>query len=448
MFSVLSITSAFFPVTDITVDPAGITWVATGGGLLAVDEDGVVLTTDARVRGLDQVEVQDGHVWVLRGTDWRMYDEGRDTWSGPNEGTFGVPVGDVGEHDGPSRGSTIWDAQGRRIASVPGTVAEEVSNGANRLVRTVEGELFVVGARGVDPVDRPGACGNFVTGLTRWNGDLVVGTFDQGACVLRDETWASISLPSTMVNEVLSVPSPQGDVLWIATAEGLVRVSEGGESEVFLAVEDGLGREAPGLNHAGANHLSWDGSALWVVDVLGPVRIEERDGHRKWNRYRWSVSGHSYQTIAACGKSVWAGSEDDGLAVRGVNIGSPNGRSDWRHVNALDGLPEDWVMATACAGERAAWVGTYQRGVGRVDSRGWHSVVGLEAAWVQTVVAHGAVLWVGAADGVFRVEDGVVEQVSAEDTWAILVEEGRVIIGTRTGIITLESEEDAYGSSF
>jgi ligand-binding sensor domain-containing protein len=206
---------------------------------------------------------------------------------------------------------------------------------------------------------------------------------------------------------------------------------------VYGVVADEAKRGDPGLNHIGANDLDWDGRALWVADVLGPTRIEETTGGQRWDRYRWSVSGHSYQAIASCGGSVWAGSEDDGLAVRGVAIGSRNGRSDWNHVNVLDGLPEDWIMAIGCAGKNSAWIGTYRSGVGRVDSLGWHPIVGLEGAWVQALATSGDTLWVGTADGLYTVDGGTSRLVSEENVWSILVDGDQIVLGTETGVVVL-----------
>jgi ligand-binding sensor domain-containing protein len=322
-------------------------------------------------------------------------------------------------------------------------VTDVAALGDGILVGTRDG-AYVVNAGGTQRVDPPGPCGNFVTGITRYNGDLVIGTFDHGACRLHGGVWESIGTPSPMVNDVLAVPGGkgQGETLWMATAEGVVELRPDGTSTVIGEVPDNTPRHAPGLNSNGANSLMWDGAKLWIADVLGPTSVAtDNAGAASWNRYRWSVSGHSYQTVASCGGAVFAGSEDDGLAVQGLKLGAPNGRSDWRHVNALDELPEDWIMATICAGKRAAWVGTYRHGVGRLDAHGWTAIPGLESAWVQSLAADGDTLWVGTADGVYRVSgahgdasQARVGRVTADDAWTLYVEPGVLWVGTRTGL--------------
>ena len=126
------------------------------------------------------------------------------------------------------------------------------------------------------------------------------------------------------------------------------------------------------------------------------------------------------------------GSEDDGLAVRGVEIGSRNGRSSWRQVGRLDGLPEDWVMAVACAGEGAAWVGTYRNGVGRMDESGWTPI--MEDAWVQFLLVDGEGLWIGTADGLFYRTEAGIEKILDEDVHALYREDDRLWVGTRSGL--------------
>ena len=170
---------------------------------------------------------------------------------------------------------------------------------------------------------------------------------------------------------------------------------------------------------------------MWVADVLGPTRVDE------WRRYRWHVSGHSYQSIASCENGeVWAGSEDDGVAVFGAQVGQKKGRSKWRQFNRFDGLPEDWVMALACAGPGAAWVGTYRNGVGLVDENGWQPI--LEDAWVQALLVDGDRLWIGTADGLFLKEGDVVSKQSGDDVHTLFIEQDVLWVGTRSGLIEME----------
>ncbi len=339
-----------------------------------------------------------------------------------------IPATAAGAVWGTAEG-VIVDDSGTRIGAIPGSIRE---------IREVEGSIIVAGDNGVWAIGgsteqwtQQGPCGNFITGIARHDGQLVVGTFNDGACRFDGENWTTIETPSTMVNDVVS----SGGDLWIATAEGLVQEGEA----IYVEVVDDAPRGTPGTNHTGINALSAGPSGLWAADVLGPVRVDD------WRRYRWHVNGHSYQTIASCPNGeVWAGSEDDGLAIFGSNIGNRTGRSRWRQFNRLDGLPEDWVMSVACAGPGAAWVGTYRNGVGRVDSQGWHPL--LEGVWVQALLSEGDRLWIGAVDGLYLAEGDRVVKLRGDDVHTLYRDGETLWVGTRSGLLALQHEEPAEES--
>ena len=90
-------------------------------------------------------------------------------------------------------------------------------------------------------------------------------------------------------------------------------------------------------------------------------------------------------------------------------------------------------MAVACAGKGAAYVGTYRNGVGLLDENGWTPV--LEDQWVQFLLVDGDSLWIGTADGLFLKTDAGVQEVLAEDVHALYREEGRLWVGTRSGLL-------------
>jgi len=328
----------------------------------------------------------------------------------------------AGEVWGTAEGALVDDA-GRRVGGVQAAIDE---------IRRVEGRWILGTDEGVWAIDssverwtQEGPCGNFVTGITRHLDDLVIGTFNQGACRFNGEEWVVVNTPSTMVNDVMSA---KGD-LWIATAEGLVQV----DKALHVEVKDNARRRDAGTNHRGINAISMGPSGLWVADVLGPVRVD------RWRRYRWHVSGHSYQAIASCPDGeVWAGSEDDGLAVFGAKVGQKKGRSKWRQFNRFDGLPEDWVMALACAGPGAAYVGTYRNGVGRVDANGWQPV--MEDAWVQALLVEGERLWIGTADGLYVAEGDEVQKVRSDDVHSLYRDGDVLWVGTRSGLLGLQEE--------
>jgi ligand-binding sensor domain-containing protein len=349
-----------------------------------------------------------------------------------------IPATAAGPVWGTAEGALL-DDDGRRVAAVPAAVRAVLERDGALWVGTGAG-LFRV-ADGLRRLDPPGPCGAFVTGVDLVDGAPVIATFQDGACRLGPTGWTALDLPTPLTNDVLV----RDGAIWVATAAGLARVDHAGTA-VFGEVVDEAPRGAPGLNHPGANALADGPGGLWVADVLGPVRVGD-DG--AWQRHRWGVSGHSYQAIAACPwGDVWLGAEDDGLAFTGPGPGpgTRNGRSRWRHVSVSHGLPEDWVMAVACAGPGAAWVGTYRRGVGRIDARGWHPVPGLEREWVQALAVDGETLWVGTADGLIAVRGDRIERLSRADVHALRVADGDLWVGTRAGLERWAISEDAVAS--
>jgi len=357
-------------------------------------------------------EVVNGQIRIALHMSAAVWDDGGLT-------VLPIPATAAGVVWGTADGALL-DDRGRRVAGVPAFIEE---------VREVDGDLVVNTNRGVWSIGQQtsqwtarGICDNFITGITRHDGDLVVSTFNGGACSFDGQKWIPIALPSPMANDVLS----DGERLWVATAEGLVEAG----GQVFAAVASDAKRGVPGMNHKGVNALALGQGQLWAADVLGPVEVG------RWKRHRWSVQGRSHQAIAACDTGeVWVGSEDAGLSVRGAAIGHRNGRSSGHQVGRLDGLPEDWVMAVACAGKGAAWVGTYRNGVGRVDANGWTPI--LDDAWVQFLLVDDERLWIGTADGLFRYDPSGIELILSEDVHAMFKESGVLWVGTRTGLIAI-----------
>lgn len=263
-------------------------------------------------------------------------------------------------------------------------------------------------------------CGNFVTGAARFQGELVVSTFQDGACRFDGESWHRIEgLPSELMNDVVVYE----DAAWFATGHGLARW-DGERVEAFPGMPWGIPRGEPGTSNAAITALAVGSERLWIADVVGPDSVE--DGF--WRRHRLSVFGTSYQAAAACGERAWVASEDAGVSQW-------TGRS-WQHHDARGDLPDDWVMAVACEG-KTAWAGTYRDGLWKYTGGGWTQVETPDG-WSLSLARGEGGVWYGTLGGVWFVgDDGVNEAVWVMDqrVHQVSVLESEVVIGTEGGLV-------------
>ncbi len=304
-------------------------------------------------------------------------------------------------------------------ASVPGRITSLARLPEGWAVGTEAG-LYLVDDHGHRRLTPEGQiCGNFITGAATFRGELLVTTFEDGACRFDGQRWWDIEhMPSALMNDVVV----HEDEAWFATSAGLVRW-DGQVIEEHHPSGWRVPRGQPGLNHDSVTALASGSGRLWVSDVLGPVSMAEGE---YWRRHRLSVFGTSYQAVAACGEQAWVASEDAGVSHW-------TGRS-WRHHDGTSGLPDDWAMAVACEGQQA-WAGTYRDGVWRWDGRSWTEIPGVDP-WILSVAKAPEALYVGTMDGLYRLGEEV-QRLEAPDprVHQISVEEGLLLVGTEGGLL-------------
>lgn len=335
-----------------------------------------------------------------------------------------------------SSAGTLWgttdgqllDGAGR-IGQVPHPVRAIVELPGGVLAVGTEDGLYQLGEAGTVRLTPEGQlCGNFITGLARWQGELVATTFQDGVCVQgTDGHWRPLQgLPTQMFNAVLV----DGADLLLASAEGLVRVSPSGVVSVTEEADPDAGRRAPGLHHRSVTSLA-RGDRLWITDLAGPIAV---DGQGRWRRYRYHVWSTSNQRVSACGSEAWVATEDAGVSWF-------DGRG-WQHFDALTGLPDDWIMAVACTGPSAGLAGTYQDGVWRFDGVGWSELPGIPDPWVLSLMPDGEDVWAGTMGGLYRWSAGgwsdAVAGLPDPRVHVLLAEEGALWVGTENGLALVE----------
>ena len=127
----------------------------------------------------------------------------------------------------------------------------------------------------------------------------------------------------------------------------------------------------------------------------------------------------------------WVASEDAGVSHW-------TGRR-WEHFDGTSGLPDDWVMAVACAGPGQAWAGTYRDGTWFYDGLRWTQVPGVDD-WTLSLAAEGDGVWIGTLDGVYGVTPEQTVEVWSPDprVHQLTVSEGLLLVGSENGLAVYE----------
>lgn len=307
------------------------------------------------------------------------------------------------------------------LTRVPGRVTALEQVGAVWFIGTQDG-LYRLDAdlRRVTPEGQ--ICGNFVTGAVVFQEQLLVTTFQDGACTWDGDRW--VDLPeseSTLFNDV--VVGDDGRA-WLASSGGLL-AWDGDALEAVGVIPYGH-RGKAGTQHPTVTALA-QGDRLWMTDLVGPVSVDQ--GY--WRRHRLQVFGTSYQAVAAKGAEAWVASEDAGVSHW-------TGRR-WEHFDGTSGLPDDWVMAVACAGPGQAWAGTYRDGTWFYDGLRWTQVPGVDD-WTLSLAAEGDGVWIGTLDGVYGVTPEQTIEVWSPDprVHQLTVSEGLLLVGSENGLAVYE----------
>lgn len=388
------------PVRAIALPYVG-TW---GGGVVRID-DGVkrVPSTSKRVSALTMHEGalwaawMDGPVTKLEGGAFHAVAGPRHGQAlasvdgklmlGDLSGTFrieGMKAYGVGSADVRGFAGDLVATYGggllrgpRREAGVPDRV-QGVSAGC---AATTEGLFVREGDAWRHVALGEGPPSNDVTVLAP-NGDRVaVGTFDGGAAIARAGTFTRIE--GLSAGETVNAAAWEGEVLWLGTARGLVRV-EGDHATVrhphapvraLLPLEKG--RLVVGAE---------DGAFTFEGGDLVPLVAT-----KKGTRAPLDSPMHATWALAKDGATLYVGT------TSGLYAGAPGGA--WRRFSVATGeLTDDWVTALV-TGKEGVFVGTYAGGVVRIGSDGKAAPLGGGYVNPDGLTLHGGRLFVATMDG-------------------------------------------------
>ena len=198
-----------------------------------------------------------------------------------------------------------------------------------------------------------------ISALAKYQGKLVVGTFDGGAFNIdAHENITQLSGAPRFINALLAEPKQ----LWAASATGL-----------FL-LEDGEFRDIPlgfAASHVNGLTRAKDGT-LWLATSDGLLGLRDGQWH-KLDERQGLPSRIAYAVSESAEGTLWVGTAagvariaKDGTTTFSVDDGS---------------LPHRWVTALSTDRD-GAYVGTYQGGITRLGARGATRVAGSESLWI------------------------------------------------------------------
>lgn len=337
-------------------------WAATSGGIeeyaLPAGTRRALYTTE---QGLDSNDVR--RVWAEDGTI-RVRTE-RSTCA-LLDGRFVCTAPTIGTPEVVPAAAVLF--QGARETA-------RLTSGSHTIAATAGAGLWLDGRR-ITPAGQ--ICTNHVQALAEFHGQLWVGGFDGGLCVLDESGFRTVMAPFHMINDMLA--TPRG--LYVASAEGLYVTTDGRKFRREQRVrERGVNRLA----------LSGRGSRLFVTTpaVLYELRLRGRDVIRRWRKPAGSTA---LQGVAVSGQNLWLATEDRGVVrFRGGKFES---------FDRASGLPSSWIVDVAPAEGGGVWAATLRNGAVRLDADGHvRALAGDAHSWGLRLYRDGAKLLFGTQQG-------------------------------------------------
>lgn len=220
-----------------------------------------------------------------------------------------------------------------------------------------------------------------------------VGTFDQGVALRDHEGW-----------RLLGVADGLADPFVTAVATGV----RDGEPAVLVGTQVGatlhhLDRtQHVGLHHEHVAAMAFGDEVMLVGTFGGGLSLYENDD---WSPVTTpDLPSPHVQSVAADDRGrLWIGTRD-GLVRRDDD--------GWQWMPGVGGPPGPKITAitsAASGGDPAIWVGTFERGVGRLQDGSWIAYGqehGLPSLEINALTFHNGVLWVGTNAGAAWFSEG------------------------------------------
>lgn len=378
------------PARTTYQEPSGAVWLATAGGALRFDPRASSFTRLTERDGLAGLAVQgfqpglDGSVWIGTGSGVSRFDPATGRILDAREDEPGAPF--FGDPEEPWRP----EEQSVRALAAPA--------GGDRRWWGIDDRSWLFSldseGRGYEPLLHPQLAGRRILSLApEPQGDVLWLGTTRG--LLRLVRATGEVLPTRLAEgEIPAVHRDADGALWLWRDARLVRfVPSTGETRVFPGPR-GLGATVRALFRAP------EGGPLWLVSLDGPVRFDPATGETSLPPRRTAIPPDDILALwRENGGALW-------LAARGrlARLDPAAGRS----IEAPPDLLDDGESATVFHQETAGpvWLGTSGGRLIRFDPRSgsWSQPVPRLRGWVMALLQEPAgPLWVAASkDGLVR----------------------------------------------
>jgi len=230
-----------------------------------------------------------------------------------------------------------------------------------------------------------------------WLGSNESGIYRLGPDGVNQYTTAQ-GLPSNVIQCL--VPGRDG-VVWVCTENGLARmdISRG---EPRIQVPQGLTIENVRAACEDSSGTLWVGGDGARVALLSDGRFTSRP-------LKGIPASASVRSLLCAGDTVWAGTSDGLIRIRGADRTGPDRTNDERLFAVKDGLADNFVFSLAQGSAGTIWIGT-RNGFSRLRDGGFDSFRPQDGLSQSTAVAmfedREGTLWVGTKRGLNQFVDG------------------------------------------